>query len=677
MPGSSRIELDVSLRPRDPVKLAAFATAVSTPGSPLYRHYLRPGAFGATFGPTASTVRATAEALERLGLRVDSVSGNRLLVKVSAPVSVIDRAFSTTLVRYRLRGGRVVFSNQSAPRLPIAVAGAVQAVTGLSDMSLLHPTGLARPTAHGRPAAGARLFRSPVTGGPMPCVEASDAAQRTGVYTANELASAYGFSGLYAGGDVGAGVTVAVVELEPDLPSDIAAYQSCYGTSATVNYVEVDSGAGSGPGSGEAALDIEDVIGLVPEAKVDVYQGPNTSTGPLDVYNAVVAQDKAKVISTSWGDCEAQDGGSTFVAAEANLFEQAAVQGQTVLASAGDEGSTDCTAGNLASQSLAVDDPGSQPYVTSVGGTSLTALGPPPEESVWNDKSGASGNAGGGGVSSNWAMPAYEADAPATVAVIKISSSGRPCRAPTGYCREVPDVSADADPDTGYLVYYASGGGWTPFGGTSASTPLWASLVALADAWPACGGRPVGFLNPSLYSIAGGSAGKSAFNDVTLGSNDMFPGSGHYPATRGYDMASGLGTPDAFNPAGKGLVDQLCALDASRASYASPTRSAVIAEHLTVRAVGTAYTTVTVTLRTALGIPVAGKRVILVGTTATTAAKSKLASRITPSSMISSARGVAVFDVSDTVVQQVVYRATDLTDGLLLERSATVRFVKP
>ena len=111
-----------------------------------------------------------------------------------------------------------------------------------------------------------------MTGGPQPCPTASGVRRRAGVYTADQLASAYNFSGLYRAGDEGAGVTVALVEFEPNLPSDISAYQACYGTNTNVNYIPVDGGAGSGPGSGEAAVDIEDIIGLAPKATIDVFQ---------------------------------------------------------------------------------------------------------------------------------------------------------------------------------------------------------------------------------------------------------------------------------------------------------------------------------------------------------------------------------------------------------------------
>ncbi len=681
-PGSEQVELDVALRPRDPAALAGFARAVSTPGSAEFRRYLRPGAFGERFGATAATVRSTTTALRRLGLEVGPLAGNRLLIKASATVTTAERAFATTIARYRLASGAVVYANLSAPRIPRALAGGIQAVVGLSDWAPSYPVGLARPG----PRTGARVrsplrARAPETGGPQPCPSAAAVASASGAYTADQLASAYGFTGLYAAGDFGVGETIAIFELEPFSESDVQTYDECYfpdqaAAMASARHIRYVDGAGDEvPSDVESTLDVEDVSSFAPRATLDVYEGPNNgSTGPLDVYSAIIAQDHAQVITTSWGNCEPQDGGPEVAAIEANLFEEAAAQGQSVVAASGDDGSTDCGAptGNQSPVST-VDDPGSQPYVTSVGGTALTALGPPPTESVWNNADGASG----GGISSNWAMPAYQSDAPASLGVIKPYSSPGPCGAPTGYCREVPDVSADADPNTGLVIDWGSSGGWTSVGGTSLAAPLWAALVALTDAWPTCNAHPVGFLNPALYSIAGSGGYASALNDVTRGDNHLpsIANWWRYPATVGYDLASGLGSPDAASPSGGGLVTRLCALPASGGvQYASPTKSSITASEHTVTAVRAAFSTITVTLRTRFGLPVASKRVWLVATTEPPVA---MRTKIRPRSGTTNLKGVAIFEVSDTTIEKVIYRATDLTDGVLLYPSVTVDYVKP
>ena len=182
--------------------------------------------------------------------------------------------------------------------------------------------------------------------------------------------------------------------------------------------------------------------------------------------------------------------GSAVVAAEANLFEEAAAQGQTVVAASGDYGSSDCT------------DPGGYPIGAARGRrpgqpalcderravprSAASARRPPLARrrwhrlrSVWNTDGGASG----GGISSDWAMPAYQLDAAPSLQVVKAYSSRKPCGEPTGYCREVPDVSADADPATGLMIYWSGWGGWSYVGGTSIAAPLWAVVAALADSW--------------------------------------------------------------------------------------------------------------------------------------------------------------------------------------------------
>src|SRR6185437_15274304 len=132
------------------------------------------------------------------------------------------------------------------------------------------------------------------------------------------------------------------------------AYQSCYGTHAAISYVPVDEGAGTGPGSGEAALDIENLIGLAPDVNVLVYQGPNSNSGapgagPYDVFSAIVNQDRARVVTVSWGQCE-RALGQADASAENTLFEQATAEGQSIVAAAGDNGAQDCDTGGALPQ---------------------------------------------------------------------------------------------------------------------------------------------------------------------------------------------------------------------------------------------------------------------------------------------------------------------------------------
>ena len=202
---------------------------------------------------------------------------------------------------------------------------------------------------------------------------------------------------------------------------------------------------------------------------------------------------------------------------------------------------------------LAVSDPASQPDVTSVGGTTFghltKTLGPPPTEQAWNDALYYSEGAGGGGISTTFTMPAYQQ----ALGVVS-GSTGTPCANAGGECREVPDVSADADPSTGYIIFDSVNGlGWNALGGTSGAAPLWASVLAVVAS---ADGNTAGYglLNPALYLLAQQSPG-TYVNDVASGTNDYnATAAGTYPAMSGYDMATGLGTPVASALAA-GLTD--------------------------------------------------------------------------------------------------------------------------
>jgi subtilase family serine protease len=568
VPSDTRMHVTVALRPRDASALAAYARAVSTPGSAAYRRYLSPEQFARRFGAAPAQIDAVRRALRAHGLTPGAVSRGALSISVVASAARLERAFSVSLTRMALRGGRMAIRASAAPAVPASLRGMVQSVVGLNTMAAPRPL-----LVRSRPGSGrAPLVRGHVaTGGPQPCSAATAAAPGQQAFTADQIASAYGFSGLYGAGDSGGGITVAVYELEPDDPADIAAYQSCYGTHATVSNVAVDEGAGTGPGSGEAALDIENLIGLAPNVNVLVYQGPNSNSGapgsgPYDTFSAIVNQNRARVVTISWGQCEAMLG-QTDAAAENALFEQATVQGQSIVAASGDSGAEDCDGSGAVPQTqAAVDDPSSQPFVTGVGGTTLSALGPRPTESVWNSGgtilSGTlQPGASGGGISSLWAMPTPQLNSAAALNVRTAQAAGSTCGHPGGLCREVPDVAADGDPASGYLIYWNGKGevtgepaGWQGIGGTSGASPLWAALLALTDASRACSGAPVGFANPALYEAAGTSYATD-FNDVTAGNND-FTGTngGRYAAAAGYDPATGLGTPNAAS-----LAAALCA----------------------------------------------------------------------------------------------------------------------
>ena len=534
-PASHQIDVTIALNSADPAGLESYATAVSTPGNPEYHQFLKPSAFAGRFGASPQDAVAVRDWLVSTGLNPGPTSPNNLAIPISASIGSFEKAFQVSLHSYHEPSGRSVYGNVQAPEMPGYVAEHVQAVLGLDDFYLRQAgPGPQRNAGSGGPSSG---LSPHATSGPTwstTCVSTI----ATPTWTADQLASAYSMSTLYGEGLFGSGVTVGLFELEPYASSDITGYESCYTFNGghpnpTITNVPVDGGAGTGSGSGEAALDIEDVLGLAPEAKIDVYEGPNTNSGVYDTYNTMISQDTVQVISTSWGLCEPYEGSSA-AQAENTLYQEAATQGQSIFSAAGDDGSSDCSTRG----GLAVDDPASQPYVTGVGGTDLTSL--TPAETVWNGGC-SSACAGGGGISTFWQMPSWQQGN----GVINGNSSGSPCGATTGsYCREVPDVTASADPSNGYRVYYK--GSWIAIGGTSGAAPLWASLVALINS----GCAPLGFLNPRLYQYP------ADLHDITSGNNHIsrFVAAGDYTASTAYDLASGLGSPNAVS-----LFSNLCA----------------------------------------------------------------------------------------------------------------------
>jgi subtilase family serine protease len=544
LPQDSRLSILVSLKSRDASGLAKFAESVSTPGTSVYRHYMTVEEFADAFGATRNDVNLVREGLRSVGLPSGSVSADDLFVSFAATAQQLARAFSITFNLFRLQGGRTVFVNTAAPRIPAVAAPYVSSVIGLDDVfqAQAHSS---LSGAGGSTQGGEDQLAAAATKGPSACSTAATFAKDNDAYTANQIAAAYGFTDLYSAGDLGSGQTVGVLEYQGWSKSDVAKFQSCYATKTTITTVSVDGGPGANSGVGEADGDIEDIVGLAPKVDIIVYQAPNNGTGWIKNIDKAVSSDKAKVLSISWGGCEQLSGND--ISDENTIFEESASLGESFFAAAGDSGSEDCLGPSHEDDYLAVDDPGSQPYITDVGGTQWTSAKTPPAEKVWNDhvlSCGGVGDcfgAGGGGISENWSMPSYQTGAASSVGVINADSSGTPCSAPSGtYCREVPDVSALAGeyPFTFYITSQ-----WESWGGTSFATPLWAAFTALTNASTACSGTSVGFANPKLYDIAG--TDPSAFNDIKTGKNDITGDNGGlYPALKGYDMASGLGTPN-------------------------------------------------------------------------------------------------------------------------------------
>jgi hypothetical protein len=563
--GNTELQLDVNLQLPDPAAVESFIAAVDDSSSPLFHHYLARGQFGARFGPSAQTVSTVVSALRSAGLEIGPVASDRLSIPVSATASRVEAAFHTRIDSYRLPSGRVAYANSAPAELPGTAAAAVSGIVGLSDVTTFDPLYTAQRQArsgqHSSDTVDTLPQRPP---GPQPCPKATAAASKYGAYTSNQLASFYGMSPLYGVEDFGQGVYVGLVEFDTFEPSNIATFEACFGTRTPLTITKVDGFHKTGVGGGEPVLDIEDFLGLAPGATVDVYETPNTLKGAEDIYKKIITDDVDNVVSTSWGECEL-DSTHSFLKAEQSLFMQAATQGEAVFAAAGDSGSTDCylDTGSPNTTSLAVDDPSSQPYVVGVGGTSITGAH---SQALWNTPDIVA--ATGGGDSADWCMPSYQySEGP--LGVIN-PNSDHMAGCSTRYAREVPDVSADANPYTGLVVYYSaqfskkSGipAGWQPIGGTSVAAPIWAALAALTDSSPFCSswdaGTPGG-LPQALYGVADGSSYASGYYDVTKGGSNDLAATGYtgglYPVRAGYDMATGMGTPVGVRTDSAGAAD--------------------------------------------------------------------------------------------------------------------------
>jgi hypothetical protein len=457
-------------------------------------------------------------------------------VSVEGSASAFAAALHSTASVWRLADGARGYRFDRAARLPGRIAQLVAGIVGTSSLVREH-------AASRRMARVARRVTPSLA--PQTCAAAQQAISDSspGTFTPTQEGHAYGIDTSWQLGDDGTARTVALLEFAPYAMSDVLAYDHCFSliapsatTDPKLRNILVDGGMspGSGSQSAEPTLDIDQIRALAPGATLDVYLGPNNVNGPIDTLQRIATDDTAQVVSISWGLCEA----FSEHAAETPIFEQMAAQGQTVFAAAGDSGSSDCLQQSLPGGPLltrqAVDDPASQPLVTGVGGLTVTHLSPL-HQSVWNDCTtfglpGCLGGSGGGGVSAVFSRPDWQR-APGT-------PSGSQ---PGAHARLVPDLSVMADPSTGMLAYLD--GSFQAYGGTSMGAPLMAALDAVAA--QRCSTTTFGFLNPLLYAMGrhGGD-----FVDVTTGTNEVATSTevaNAYAAGPGYDMASGLGSPQA------------------------------------------------------------------------------------------------------------------------------------
>ena len=354
-PTNTKLNLVVTLQPRDPAALAAAVRAVSDPASPDYRHFLTPAQFAARYGPTSPTVAAVGDALRSDGLAVGRLSGTGLSIPVSTTVGQAESALSTHFSTYRLASGGTGYDADSRPQLPSNVVSSVEGILGLHTLNPPQPTDMRAPPA--LPAS--RASTTPTmdgTPGLAPGQPPSDSESCSdinnlvgeGALDAEQLANAYSFDPLYQSGqpaDYGKGSTIALVELYGAgyTPSDIQTFAGCYGITLGNGQVSGRmNGVGTiGAGTEESELDIETALSLAPQANIEVYEG-GRSDSIYTVLSQIVSDDSAKIVSVSWTNgCEAYVG-QVEQQSEATLLARSALEGQSVFVASGDQGSEGC-----------------------------------------------------------------------------------------------------------------------------------------------------------------------------------------------------------------------------------------------------------------------------------------------------------------------------------------------
>jgi subtilase family serine protease len=579
------------LRLRNETQLENLIRQTVTPGSPNYHRFLTTRQFAERFGATGKQIASVRAYLKKQGLRGE-VLDNRMVIRVQGTLAQLGQAFGTSIHTFRdADSGRTFHRPASPVRLPAALASTVSVVSGLSNehQYVSHRIGtpkLLSTTTTFAPQSLKPNLRATPSGNPT-------ATGVPGNYTVGDVADLYNINPLYKRGITGKGSTIGIVTLSNFYPEDAQAYWDGIGlvTKAhRITQVHVNGGGAFDGGSGETSLDVEQSGGLAPKADIIVYDAPNTSGDFVAAFAQAVSDNCADSISTSWGLPEIfnfaalnVDGASVTDTTDVGnlrafhqVFLEAAVQGQSIFAASGDSGAYD-TVRSLGhdqfSAPLTVDSPASDPYMTAAGGTTVPysfSFGGGPvdsikRESVWGwdylqnyfDTNIGPGlidlfaTGGGGGVSVYWRQPVYQwfTHGIRTSEKRQALTFDDPQAGPTTLLRlpghfrgrNVPDISLNADPETGYIVVSTLDGGViNSIGGTSFVAPQLNGISALLTQSL---GHRVGFWNPQVYFLQNvfGYGKYTPFNSVRDGDNWFYYGKPHYTP------GAGIGTLNVAN----------------------------------------------------------------------------------------------------------------------------------
>ncbi|HEY9775729.1 MAG TPA: S53 family peptidase [Planktothrix sp.] len=548
--GRIKLQIVVGLKPRNQAELDALIGRQHDPRSVDYQHFLTVGEFTERFAPTPSRVDDVVRYLTANGITVEEVFANRLLIRASGTVKQLESTFKVRINDYT-RPARLVassvqrnssalpasLSNDGEPAIPAQLNDVIESVIGLDTRTVLHnhiayddqPLHLASgdsptatpppgtPVTTAPPVATPPVATTPVPTPPVTTPPTAPPVPFQPALSPQQIASVYNFpnvnnKNVAARRYSGKGVNLAIATAEGYDPAEVETYWKTTGVRRTGMLTDVYVGGKAKPGD-ETTLDVELAGAQAPGANLMVYQAAAPALLFFTVtYARVVIDDKADVMTSSWGLCE-EGTGPRMMATEGNILREAAVQGIAVFFSAGDDGAYDCgTKDPKAVQ--AVDYPSSSQYVTAVGGTSVhVSAFKRTDESVWKK--------GGGGTSKSVDLPLWQV-APTL---------------PKGNLRSTTDVSIDADPHTGYMYLFK--GKWENIGGTSAASPTWAALWTLVTQ---ATGQRVGSAIYYVYRMGGLKEYNNLFFDVTQGDNGL--GGPGFSAGPGWDIPSGWGTPN-------------------------------------------------------------------------------------------------------------------------------------
>lgn len=445
------------------------------------------GELAAAYLPTPTAYGSALSWLRGAGLSIDRTTPDRLSIGASGPVATVSAAFGVHFSRIQAPDGKVYVSADSVPFLPAALSGAVIGINGLQPSLHAFPLHVFAP----RPNVHVPGISPPF-----------QPAAIVGAYAANGLSQ------------TGTGTATAIVIDTFPLASDLTTFWSETGVPqslSNITFKQVVSGTLPAT-SGEETLDTEWSSSMAPASKVRVYASQSLSFANLDEdFQAVISDLESGVtitqVSISLGACETQVSGSEKTTDD-NYFATMTSLGATVFVSTGDSGSRECGGRNNVPSFYATS-----PHVAAAGGTTLT-IGNSVTETGWSDS--------GGGLSTYFATPSFQSGItyPSGKKRLSVTSRGN------------PDISADANPNTGVLIIF--NGKQEQIGGTSVASPVLAGLFGLVNQARVAAGKPtLGLLGPRIYSLIG----TSNLRDETSGSN------GGYSAGTGYDLVTGVGSP--------------------------------------------------------------------------------------------------------------------------------------